>query len=221
MATAVATLGKYELFKNGWTTRINQIRLYTSADVLVDTKSVTFAYNSGDQSIRPSANIVFNVAGGTNNVSYVVIGNLGGGSIWTSFYSKDLPELYSFSTAGTLTIDSFILTLSSSFLLTQGKADLWQSGWESKITTAKLYTSVDALVDTNDIAFSANIGTGAFPMTGTEVFDVAGGTNNVNYITLGYNDGTDKVLYKRTFISNYNFPTTGTLTVSAWTITVA
>lgn len=220
MATQVYTSGKYTLFKDGWTSRINQIRLYTNTNTLVNTQSVTFAYNSGDQSIRPSANIVFNVAGGTNNVAYVIIGRETGG-IFTEYYSKDLPELYSFSTAGTLTIDSFILTLSSSFLLTQGKADLWQSGWESKITTAKLYTSGDALVDTNDIAFTANVSTGAFPMTGTEVFDVAGGTNNVNYITLGYNDGTDKVLYKRTFISNYNFPTAGTLTVSSWSITVA
>lgn len=219
MATAVTTSGKYNLFKNGWITKINSIRLYTSTNVLVDTQSVTFAYNSGDQSIRPTANIVFNVAGGTNNVSYVEIGNQTG--LWDVLYTKDLPELYSFSTAGTLTIDSFILTLSSSFLLTQGKADLWQNGWESKITTAKLYTSGDVLVDTNDIAFTANISTGAFPMTGTEVFDVAGGTNNVNYITLGYNDGTDKVLYKRIFITNYSFPTTGTLTVSAWSITVA
>lgn len=219
MATALTTSGKYNLFENGWTTKINSIKLYTSTNVLVDTQSVTFAYNSGDQSIRPTANIVFNVASGTNNVSYVEIGNQT--ALWDAYYTKDLPELYSFSTAGTLTIDSFILTLSSSFLLTQGKADLWQSGWRSKITTAKLYTSTDVLVDTNDIAFTANISTGAFPMTGTEVFDVAGGTNNVNYITLGYNDGTDKVLYKRTFITNYNFPTTGTLTVSAWSITVA
>jgi len=219
MPTALTVLGKYTLFRDGWTGRINQIRLFTKTNTLVNTQSVTFAYNSGDQSIRPTANIVFNVASGTIDASYAIIGRESGG-IFTEYYSKDLPEEYDFPTAGTLTIDSFILTLSSTYLLTQGKADLWQSGWESKITTAKLYTSVDALVDTNDIAFTANISTGAFNMTGTEIFDVAGGTNNVNYITLGYNDGTDKVLYKRTFISNYSFPTTGTLTVSSWSMQV-
>lgn len=225
MATAVTTNGKQALFSGGWIGPINQIKLYTATGTLVDTQSVTFVYVSGTQSIQPSADVVFDVAGGTNDVAYVEIGNYlpdpdGGGpapAVFTSFYSKDLPSLYDFSTTGTLTIDNFNLTLGGSYIQSAGKAALWQTGWTTLIAWGKLYQTDNTLLDTQAKTFSST--SGVLSMASALVFDVGAGVANVTYINLGYTDGSDVVFYKRTF-SAYTFVTAGTLTVNTWTITL-
>lgn len=218
MATAVTTLGKYNLFKYGWESTINYARLYTATDTLVDTK--TIAMNYASNVLSPTADIVFNVPAGTNDVSYVVIGNLTTGT-YTSFYSKDLSALYDFTTAGTLTIDSWEISLSGTYLQTTGRQALFETGWESYITWAKAYTLGDVIVDTQSTTFTANISTGAFSPTADIVFNVSAGTNDVAYINLGYTSGTDIVFYKRIFSTYYDFVTAGTLTVDSWTISVS
>lgn len=225
MATAVTTNGKQALFTRGWTSQINQIKLYTATGTLVDTQSVTFTYISGTQSIQPTADVVFDVAGGTNDVAYVEIGKWmddpdGAGpavALFTSYYSKDLPSLYDFTTTGTLTIDNFNLTLGGSYIQSAGKAALWQTGWTTLIAWGKLYQTDNTLLDTQAKTFSSS--SGVLSMASAMVFNVGAGVSNVTYINLGYTDGTDVVFYKRTF-SAYTFVTAGTLTVSSWTITI-
>ena len=55
------------------------------------------------------------------------------------------------------------------------------------------------------------------------IFDVTGGTTGVYYCQLGYNDGSDKFVYKRLFPSPapYSFTTTGTLKIDSWSFEVA
>lgn len=227
MATTGMTVdGKYTLFKYGWIgpSGIAKIRLYDATDTLVDTQDVTFAYNAGDQSIRPTADVVFDVPAGTNDVSYVELWS------WESpvpptvieakLYIKVLPALYDFTTAGTLTIDSFVLTLSGTYLTTAGKQKLWVDGWDDVITWAKLYSGGTSLVDTQTTSFTASVSTGVLSCDADIIFDVTGGTNFVDTVELGYTDGTDIVVYDRTLSSTYNFATTGTLTLDSWSITV-
>lgn len=210
------TAGKTALFKYGWTPKITWARLYTDTDDLVDEQSVTFIESSGI--ISPSADIVFSVAASTNDVSYIKLGYTTG--LDFEIYRKDLDQLYDFTTAGSLTVDTFTFTIAGTYLTVQGKSDIWTQGFE-EITFAKLYTSSDVLVDTQTTSFTTNTGTGALNCDADIIFDVAGGTNNVYYIQLGYNDGSDKFDYKRLLSTTYNFTTTGTLKVDSWAFTVS
>ena len=225
MATQVYNQGKFVLFNNGWTPQINYAILYTNTGTQVDVQEVTFAYNSGDQSIRPSANIVFDVAGGTDDVSYVEIGRFVEGidpapDIFTPYYRRDFASLYDFTNTGTLTIDAFTLTLSNSYLTTVGKEKLWTSGFEG-ITWAKLYKTGDVLVDTQNTTFTANSGSYNLICDADIIFDVPSGATGVSYVTLGYTDGSPVVLYNRALPTTYNFPTAGTLKIDSWVINVS
>jgi hypothetical protein len=217
MATFTTTDGKILLFSNGWTNSsgIRQAKLYTSGNVLVDTQSISFTYNSQFGTIFATADVIFNVPSGTNNVAYIKLFETVTNK---EIYSKDLPALYDFATAGTLTVDSWVFTLSSTRLLIDGKSALWQTGLESVVTWAKLYTSTNVLVNTQNVDFLVNDVTGQFEGNVNIIFNVPSGTNNINYVVLGYTSGTDVQLYKRIFSSNYNFATAGTLTISSWVI---
>lgn len=225
MATQVYSNGKFVLFNNGWVSQINKAYLYTNTGVQVDAQDVTFAYNAGDQSIRPTADIIFDVSGGTNDVSYVEIGQFIEGvdpapALFTPYYRRDFASLYDFINTGTLTIDAFTLTLSNSYLTTVGKEKLWTAGFES-ITWAKLYTSGDSLIDTKTTSFTTSNSTYNLICDADIIFDVTGGTTNVSYATLGYTDGTPVILYNRPLPTTYSFPTTGTLKIDSWTINIS
>lgn len=217
MATAVSTAGKHELFTYGWTTRVAWAKLYTNLDVLVDTQAVTLTYNAGV--MTPSADIVFSVASGTNDCSYVEIGYTSGGSVEIVLYTKDLPQLYDFATAGTLTIDSWEISVGGTGLQTTGRDELCTEGWTSNITWVKLYTSGDVLLDTQNATFASNAGTGIMSPSGVITFNVAG-SQTAAYAMIGYTDGTDKGLFKKIFSSPYAFATAGTLKVNSWEITI-
>jgi hypothetical protein len=217
MATAVTTLGKYELFKYGWTLHTAWVRLYTSADVLVDEQSLTLSYASN--TLSPSATIVFDVASGTNDVSYVVIGYTTGTPLDVTFYTKDLPALYDFPSDGTLTVNSWQITVGGTYLLPAGRDDLCVNGWESLVTWVKLYNSSDVLLASESMTFAANVGTGVFAATSDIVFEVATG-GAAYYAVFGYTSGSDVQLYKRLFSTTYTFTTAGRLTIDSWEITI-
>jgi hypothetical protein len=218
MATSVSTLGKYYLLFSGWTTRIVRAKLYTSSNVLVATETVTFSYNSTTNILSPTAPIVFDVAEAVDDVAYVVIEGFNDPTYY-AIYTKDLPSLYDFTTAGTLTVSSWEITFSGSYLLDAGKDILVTEGLSSKITWAKLYNASNVLLDTQSVTMSASSSTGIMQPTADIVFDVATG-GVASYIRLGYTDGSDVICYQRTLPSTYTFTTAGTLTVDSWFITI-
>ena len=213
--------GKSHLFNLGWTSGINKIYLYTSGNVLVDSQSVTFTYSGGV--LVPTADIVFNVPAGTSNVAYVEIGRYTPEdppipAIFNPYYKEGFSTTYNFTTAGTLTIDSWELNIGGTGLQAAGEEALFTTGWASTITQAKLYTVGDALVDTQSITFEVN-GSYQLVPTAAVTFDVAGSTNDVKYINLC--DASNNVYFKRLFSGDYDFPTAGTLLVSSWPFSVA
>ena len=221
MATAVSTKGKYLLFKEGWVTPVVKAFLFTTTGSQVDSVDVTLSYNSTTNVLSPTADLVFDVEAETEDVAYVTLNHLVSSDpvlLYDTIYTKDLPSLYDFTTAGTLTIDSWDITFGGTHLLDAGKDLLVTVGLTTKITWAKLYTSADALLDTQNVTFTSSSGTGIMSPTADIVFNVASGT--ASYITLGFTDGTDVVCYKRTLSSTYTFATAGTLTVDTWSITI-
>lgn len=219
MATAVTTSGKYELFQNGWTSKIAWARAYTNLDVLVDEQAATFSYSSVTGKMTPTAPIVFDVAAGVNDVAYVEIGYTTGAPLNISFYTKDLPALYDFPTAGTLTVSTWEITIAGTYLTVAGRNDLCPNGWVSLVTFAKLYNASDVLLSTVSKTFTANAGTGVFSPSSDIVFEVATG-GVASYMVFGYTSGSDVQLYKRIFASTYTFTTAGRLTIDSWEITI-
>jgi hypothetical protein len=217
MATLVTSYGKNALFTAGWTTAIVRARLYTNLDALVDTQTIAMAYNSSTDTLSPTADIVFAVGAGVNDVAYVEIGFIDGGSLWVGFYSKDLPSLYDFSTAGTLTIDSWAITFGGTSLTVAGKDVLVPSGFTSTVVSAKLYNASDVLLDTQSVTLTSSAGTGIMSPTADIVFNVATG-GVAYYITLVTSGAV--AVYKRILSTSYTFTTAGTLTVDAWSITI-
>jgi hypothetical protein len=215
MATAVSTFGKSALFSQGWTTGIVRARLYTNLDALVDTQTIEMAYNSSTDTLSPTADIVFNVGTGVEDVAYVDIGYIDGGSLWVGYYTKDLPSLYDFTTAGTLTIDSWAITFGGTSLTVAGKDVLVPSGFTSTVVSAKLYNSADELLDTQSVTLSVT--SGVMSPTADIVFNVATG-KVAYYITLVTSGAVE--VYKRILSTSYTFTTKGTLTVDAWNITI-
>jgi hypothetical protein len=217
--TAITTAGKYRMFKTGWKNYANKIKLYTDLGTLVDTQTVTFSYNSTNKTIEPTADVVFDVSSGTNDVSYVEL-IYDDTSTDTVLYTKELPALYDFPTAGTLTIDNWAIGITSSDVTDTGKSNLLQNGWESKLIEADLLTSSDVVVDTNVVSFTANAGTGALNASATIVFDVSAGTSNVAKIQVGDNPSLFIAYYTKSFSTTYSFTNAGTLSVSGFTISL-
>lgn len=227
MATGLTTLGKYYLFTNGFEATIETAKLYTASNVLVNSQTANFVYNASTLKIEADADIVFPVAGGTNDVSYV---QLVFDSVNEPLYRYDFASTYSFLTNGTLTLDSFDLSLSGASVnavIGNASSTIFKYGWATNSGTplllkqAILYNSTGSSINTQNCTFTANATTGALGLTGDIVFTVGAGATNVNRIDLIHEDGVgDKVVYRRTLASTYNFPTAGTLTVDNWVISV-
>lgn len=212
MPTGTTPTGKTKLFQTGWVTPINHIRLYTTAGAFVDGKSTSFSFNIGDYTISTSSDVVFNVSAGVNNVSYVEIGTLISGT-FTAYYQKDLTSTYNFAISGTLTIDSFVISLSNSYIENYGKQLLWETGWTTQIDRAKLLTDTNTEVDTvSGVSFT--VVSNSLTLTGTMTFDVSAPTSNVSKVQLANSTAS---IYTRTF-TPYNYPTAGKFTVNSWVI---
>jgi hypothetical protein len=218
--TRVTQLGRKELFDDGWTANVTWARLYTNLDVLVDEQPLTLTYDSGLDILKPTADIVFDVGAGTDDVAYVSFGYTipaqePAPAFDFELYFKVLPSLYDFITDGTLTIDSWDITFSGTYLLLAGRQVLIPTGFTSKITTAKLYSSTNALLDTQSVTFVTDNQTGVMSPNADIIFDVDSGI--ASRIKLYNTGGTE--LYNRTLNTTYTFTTKGTLTVDAWNIT--
>ena len=221
--TAVTTYGSYLMFNDGWVGNVNYARLYTSADVLVDTQIITMSHTAGTTTMQPSADIVFDVDAGTSNVSYVVIGKYTAPigefpALYDDSYTRVFTSTYDFETDGTLTIDTFSITVSSAYLSADGRDELYTNGFEV-ITSAKLTTALSAELNTQSTSFTANSSAGKLTPDANIVFDVAEGTEATaaKYIEL-YKSST--LLYTRELATTYTFATAGTLTVTGWEMSI-
>lgn len=210
--TGLTDGGKEVLFSDGWTSKVTTAWLYTDADVLVDTQSITLTHTSSTSTMQVSADITFNVDASTDDVSYIEIGRMVG-EMKDPFYTKTLSTLYDFATAGTLTVDSFVITISGTSLLAAGIDSLCNVGLETMIS-AKLYDAGDVNLDTQALTFTA---TDTLDLDSSVVFDVAK-DKTASYIKLLNSGGF--ALYKRTLDTTYPFSTAGTLTVDSWSISI-
>ncbi len=211
-ATGLTDSGRERLFSDGWTTKVTKAWLYTSSDVLVDTQDLTMTHATGTATLVASADIVFDIAAATSDVAYITIGALAG-EIKDTYYTKTLSTTYDFVSAGTLTVDSFVISLTGSSLTSDGKDELWTVGFET-ITSAKLYDTSDALLNTQTVSFTA---TDTLDLDSAIVFNVAK-DKTAEYVVL-VNTGAQQ-LYNRVLDATYPFTTAGTLTISAWSLAI-
>ena len=219
MATAVSTLGKYQLFYGGWTSKIGWARLYDITNTLINQQSVTFSYSSATGKMTPTSTIVFTVAAETVDAAYIELGYTSPYPLDEIYYTKDLPALYDFPTEGTLTVNSWDITIGGTYIQIAGRDDICDNGWESLVTWVKLYTAADGLINTQSVSFTSDVNTGIFSPTANIVFEAATG-DVAYYMAFGYTSGTDVVLYKRFFSTSYTFTTAGRLTIDSWEITI-
>lgn len=176
----VSTKGKYELFKNGWTTIIAKAELYTENATLVDTQTVAFAYNNADNSLRPTAAIVFEVDSPVNSVAAVYITNAAGNTL----FFRELDTYYDFPTEGTLTVESWVLTLTGN-IVGSGKSLLWTQGWESLSHYITLLADATVRVASAvDKAFTANASNGKLEMSSAITIEVPASTTGINRVSL-------------------------------------
>lgn len=217
MATAITTAGKYQMFKTGWRDYANKVKLYTDANVLVDTQNVTFSFSNGT---LVATNIVFDVGTGTNDVSYVELIYANGGTD-TVLYTKDLDSLYDFPTAGTLTIETWTISISSSEVTTAGRSQLLQNGWEGMdIAMVEAQGAVQFFKGTG---FTANAGNGTLPCDDTVIFDITAGTSSINIFAVGFLGGLAQpsLYYIRSLPQGYSFTNAGTLSVSGFVLNLS
>jgi len=233
----------YNLFTGGFTSNIQWIRLYTQTGVLVDEQPVTFTYQT--DKIEITADVVFEVPASTNDVSYVIVGRTQT-PLDFLYYRKMLDVLYDFTTAGTLTIDSFTFAVTGAPLQPDGREALFTTGWSSYITQIRINNSGGA-IDTKPATFGNEIKT----VTGyctipeytseitcinngglweTEAFDfelqaqvnldVGASVSGINNAQL-LNAGGD-VFWSKTLPSPapYSFTTAGELRIKTWVFSI-
>ena len=206
--TEIYDEGAVVLVSTGWTSYVTHARLWTDSNVEVDEQSVTFTYNTSEKRWKPTGDIVFDVAAGTQDVSYVTIG-----SSTVEYYEKVFATLYDFTTLGTLTIDSWAFNITGTSLNDDGKEALFGTGFLG-IATAKLYTSGSAvLLDTQSVTFEVTQADGTIEPTANIIFDVTSGIAYSIQLLI-----STTVVYNRTLDSTYPFTTPGTLTVDSWAI---
>ena len=111
--TSLVAAGKEALFTTGWGTAITKAKLYTSGNVLVNTQTVDFdvvSYSGGtDYKLEVDAPIVFSVSTTTSNITYITLTKTDD----TVLYSRTLPSPapYNFTTPGTLTVPTWVITI--------------------------------------------------------------------------------------------------------------
>lgn len=212
MITAITTLGKYHLFKSGWTTRANRIKLYTDNGTLVDTKTVTFTYASNNLNLSASA--VFDVTAGTNDVSYVsLIYNDGSNDV--VLYNRDLGTLYDFPTAGTFTVNTWSFSISAPTSLLLDRQSLFTTGWEVMDALDFFKTDVQVAGTTYNGQLLANISTGELVCGVNPIVNIASGNSGINRIRFGYLGGGSSLTpyYSEAPGWSYSFTNAGTLMV--------
>ena len=220
MTTAITTLGKYHLFKSGWTTRANRIKLYTDNGTLVDTKTVTFTYASNNLSLSASA--VFDVGAGTNDVSYVsLIYNDGSSDV--VLYNRSLGTLYDFPTAGTFTVNTWAFSISAPTSLFMDRQSLFTTGWEviDALVFNKMDTPVSGTIFENQL--TTNISTGELVCAVNPIVNISAGNSGINTIRFGYLGNLENMIpyYSEALPSSYSFTNAGTLTVENLKFTLA
>ena len=220
MITAITTLGKYHLFKSGWTTRANRIKLYTDNDTLVDTKTVTFTYASNNLSLSASA--VFDVGAGTNDVSYVsLVYNDGSNDV--VLYNRSLGVLYDFPTAGTFTVNTWVFSISAPSSLLMDRQSLFTTGWEviDALDFYKTDTPVSGTTFENQL--TANISTGELVCAVNPIVNISAGNSGINRIRFGYlgSGGSMTPYYSESLSLSYSFTNAGTLMVENLKFTLA
>lgn len=213
MITAITTLGKYHLFKSGWTTRINKINLYTDTGVLVGTQAVTFVF--GSEKISPTAQIEFEVTAGTNDVSYVsLIYNDGSSDI--VLYNKSFSLLYDFPTAGYLRIEAWEIGVTATNSVTWDTQYLFTMGWETTLDWVGAYIGQsDTLVGNGAITgVTANVSTGELECDDT-IISIPASTTGINTLTFAYLGSLSNpiVMYKVELGTSYSFTNEGTLLI--------
>ena len=214
MADTIYDSGKTTLFNNGWTSKITWARLYTDAGVLVNQQAVTFVYAT--DKIQPNADIVFSVSSAVNDVSYITLGFTSG--LDSILYRKDLDALYDFSTAGTMTVDTFTISLSGTPLQPDGREALFTTGWNTIITKIRINNSGGA-IDTKACDFDVNASYN-FALDAQINLEVPASTNSINNAQLLNAD--DDVFWSKTLPSPapYTFTTAGELRVKTWVISI-
>ena len=220
MITSITTLGKYHLFKSGWTTRANRIKLYTDNGTLVDTKTVTFTYASNNLSLSASA--VFDVGAGTNDVSYVsLIYNDGSNDV--VLYNRSLGVLYDYPTAGTFTVNTWAFSISAPTSLLMDRESLFKYGWE--IMDALDFYKTDVVVSGTGFEgqLSTNISTGELVCAVNPIVNISAGNTGINRIRFGYLGSLSNMTpyYSEALPSSYSFTNAGTLTVENLKFTLA
>lgn len=220
MTTAITTLGKYHLFKSGWTTRANRIKLYTNNDTLVDTKTVTFTYASDKLSLSASA--VFDVGAGTEDVSYVsLVYNDGSNDV--VLYNRSLGVLYDFPTTGTFTVNTWVFSISAPDSMLLDRQSLFTTGWEIMDALDFYKTDVQVAGTTYNGQLLANISTGELVCGVNPIVKIASGNTGINRIRFGYLGGgsTMTPYYSETLPFSYSFTNAGTLMVENLKFTLA
>lgn len=226
MATTQITQdGKWYLFWKGWTTTAVWLTLYTNAGVQVgDRQAIQLTHTNGTAIMQPNASIIFPVPGGTQDVAYVELGTIDG--VYYPFYKKTFPGdiLYDFDTAGTLTVNTWPLTISGASLTALGIDTLCIAGLES-IDKAALYNTYSQLFDEQAVIFESGVN-GIFRPTNGDgvnlpiIFNVVSGVQSNNVATFIRLYAANNLLIEKTLNPTYSFPTSGKLTISTWPFTI-
>lgn len=221
MAKIISDYGKRQLFSFGWRSRATKVRLYTSAGIIIDEQDITFIMDTQSGTMYLSTPVIFNVPSGTTNVSQVRLFSFGEPDVYDLLYTEDLASYYDFTTAGTLTLDTYYFDISSSSITVNGKNRLWNNGWVQSITFGKLIKGTSTLIDTKACAFEISYSTNRLELESPLVFTVPADPTNLAYtIHLGYTDGeTDKIVFKKV-AGVQPYPTSGTHTTNTWGIGV-
>lgn len=214
MTTGITTAGKYQLFKNGWTTKINRVKLYTDTDVLVDTQNVTFSFST--DKIVPTATIEFDVDAGTLDVSYVSLIYFDGSNEHVLF-NKSFSVLYDFPTQGYLRITAWNITVNAANSITWDREYLFTQGWESWLDWVGAYIGQsDTLVGNGFVGgVTANASTGELNCDNV-IINIPASTNGINTLRFAYLGSlNDPVTFYRLELgTSYNFTNDGKLIIS-------
>lgn len=215
---AITGRGRLDLFNHGWASRINEMWLYNSSSVAVASMPCSFTYNSSTKKLELSSSVTFDIDNG-DNIAYVGVGwkSPEPFPLYNEYDRKALSQIYTFSSDGTLTINTLTFTATSTYLTDYGVQSLFTTGIASKITFANSCNVGNTILNTQSVTFTAS--ETDLELNSPIVFSISAG-GKPQYIHLGFNDsGTSRYVYKRTH-TEYNYLTNGLFTINTWSITV-